>query len=157
MVFYTFIAKDLLKHRQKIIKLADQSELGWRLVAEYESNPVASDSDDEKRIFKAEARASRNIKAERGAKRGRWRGYPYRRYARGRSDNNQNETVATTSQQLKRPKLCFSCNNPGHWKLECPAHKATNSNNKISMVSSVLGASYNKCSDSGKKSFVLKL
>ena len=146
-----------MKHRQKVIKLADQSELGWRLVAEYESNPVASDSDDEKRIFKAEARASRKIKAERGAKRGRWRGYPYRRYARGRSDNNQNETVAITSQQPKRPGLCFSCNSPGHWKLECPALKATNSNNKISMVSSVLGTSYNKCSDLGKEEFCIEI
>ena len=38
-------AKDLLKNRQKIIELADQSEHGWRTVAEYETNPIASNSD----------------------------------------------------------------------------------------------------------------
>ena len=43
------LAKDLLKHRQKIIKLADQSEHGWRTVAEYESNPIASNRGDGKR------------------------------------------------------------------------------------------------------------
>ena len=42
--------------------LADQSEGGWKTVQEYKSNPVASDSEDEKRIMKAEARATRKIK-----------------------------------------------------------------------------------------------
>ena len=32
-------AKDMLNHRQKIIQLADSSELGWRLVKEYEAHP----------------------------------------------------------------------------------------------------------------------
>ena len=41
--------------------------------------------------------------------------------------------------------------------MECPALKATNSNNKISMVSFALGASYNKCSDSGKKEFCTEI
>ena len=40
--------------QQKHIKLADRSELGWQVVAAYESNDFASDSDDEKRLFKAE-------------------------------------------------------------------------------------------------------
>ena len=35
-------SKDLLKHRQKIIMLANQLEHGWRTVAEYETNPIAS-------------------------------------------------------------------------------------------------------------------
>ena len=50
MYICIILAKDLLKHRQKVIKLADQSEQRWRTVAEYETNPIASDSDDEKRI-----------------------------------------------------------------------------------------------------------
>ena len=56
---YIFSAKDLFEHLQKIIKLADQSEYSWKVVTEYESNPVASDSDDEKRIYKAVGRRER--------------------------------------------------------------------------------------------------
>jgi hypothetical protein len=33
-----------------MIKLADSSELGWKVVQEYESNPIADDSEDEKRM-----------------------------------------------------------------------------------------------------------
>jgi hypothetical protein len=36
----------LLNNRQKIIKFADSSDLGWRVVQEYEANPLADDSDD---------------------------------------------------------------------------------------------------------------
>ncbi|XP_053375561.1 uncharacterized protein LOC123541068 isoform X3 [Mercenaria mercenaria] len=61
-------ARDMLKHRQKLVLLADTSDLGWRLVSEYEANPIASDSDDEKRIYKAEARASRKAKADKTKK-----------------------------------------------------------------------------------------
>lgn len=40
---------DLVKDRQKLVKLADLSELGWKVVAQYISSPIADDSDDEKR------------------------------------------------------------------------------------------------------------
>ena len=53
--------KEILEHRQKVIKLADQSPFGWLTVSEYETNSLAQDSDDEKRIWKAEARAKRKI------------------------------------------------------------------------------------------------
>ena len=54
-----------MNHRQKQIKITDSSELGWKVVHEYESNPLASDSDDEKSLYKAETRAERIEKAER--------------------------------------------------------------------------------------------
>lgn len=41
---------ELVKNRQKIIKLADSSQLGWKVVKEYETNPIAADSDDEKKM-----------------------------------------------------------------------------------------------------------
>ena len=53
----------LVCHRQKLAKFADSSQLSWKVVQEYESNPLAEDSDDEKKIFKAEARAERKVKA----------------------------------------------------------------------------------------------
>ena len=33
-----------MKQRQKLIKLADSSVAGWRVVDEYVKNPIASDS-----------------------------------------------------------------------------------------------------------------
>ena len=46
-----------LKRRQKIIKLADKSEAGWLAVKEYQTEELASDSENEKRIRKAQERA----------------------------------------------------------------------------------------------------
>ena len=43
--------KDILQHRQKLVKLADKSEVGWKLVDEYESHELADDSEDEKKEF----------------------------------------------------------------------------------------------------------
>jgi hypothetical protein len=40
----------LLNYRQKIIKIADSSDLGWRVVQEYEANPLADESNDEKKL-----------------------------------------------------------------------------------------------------------
>jgi hypothetical protein len=61
-------AWELLKRRQKLVLLADTSDLGRKMVKEYETNSIASDSDDERRIFKAEARASRKAKADKTKK-----------------------------------------------------------------------------------------
>ena len=46
-----------LKRRNKLIKMADRSVLGWDTVAEYENDPIASASDDGKKIRQAENRA----------------------------------------------------------------------------------------------------
>ena len=51
-----------LKRRQKIIKLADKSEAGWLAVKEYQTEELASDSEDEKRIRKAQERALKKKK-----------------------------------------------------------------------------------------------
>ncbi|KAH3881756.1 hypothetical protein DPMN_005683 [Dreissena polymorpha] len=59
------IIKALVVHRQKLIRLADESELCWRFVSKYESNPLASDSEDEKRMYSTEALANKKLKAER--------------------------------------------------------------------------------------------
>ena len=46
-----------LKKRNKLIKITDSTEEGWAVVAEYEKEPIGSDSDDCKRIRQAETRA----------------------------------------------------------------------------------------------------
>lgn len=40
---------DTVKQRQELIRLPDSSEAGWRAVDEYVKNPIASDSEDEKK------------------------------------------------------------------------------------------------------------
>ena len=47
-------ARGELVHRNKLIKLADMSEAGWAAVSEYETHQLADDSEDEKRIIKAD-------------------------------------------------------------------------------------------------------
>ena len=48
---------DQTTKRIKHIKLADRSEAGWTMVQHYEADPIAYDSDDEKRINAAERKA----------------------------------------------------------------------------------------------------
>ena len=43
----------------KLIKMADRSEYGWVVVAEYEYNELSMDSDDEKKISRAEKEAEK--------------------------------------------------------------------------------------------------
>ena len=50
---------ELLTHRKKLIKLADRSEVGWAVVEEYVDDDLADDSDDERRMEKAEQAAER--------------------------------------------------------------------------------------------------
>ena len=50
-------AKKVIKKRQKLIKIADKNKDGWLVVEEYESDDLASDTDDEKRLKKARSAA----------------------------------------------------------------------------------------------------
>ena len=49
----------LVRSRQKVIRLADRSKLGWAVVNEYREDELADDSDDEKRIARAVATAEK--------------------------------------------------------------------------------------------------
>ena len=71
----------LLDERQKLIRLADRSEHGWGVVDEYTADDLAEDSDDEKRIEKAERAAERKAgkrRKKRGATALKSRGGPPR-------------------------------------------------------------------------------
>ena len=48
---------DIIKDRQKLILMADSFETGWAAVKEYTRNELAEDSEDEKRMLRATARA----------------------------------------------------------------------------------------------------
>ena len=56
---------EVVSKRIKVIKMADKSDLGWSTVSEYLSNELASNSNDEKRMYRAERRADRKTKERR--------------------------------------------------------------------------------------------
>ncbi len=55
-------AKAIIKKRQKLIKIADKSKDGWLVVEEYESDDLASDTDNEKCLKKARSVAEKRRK-----------------------------------------------------------------------------------------------
>uniref|UniRef100_A0A8W8NDD7 CCHC-type domain-containing protein n=1 Tax=Magallana gigas TaxID=29159 RepID=A0A8W8NDD7_MAGGI len=112
---------ELIHQRQKLIKLADSSKTGWRTVQEYTQHELASDEEDEKRIFKAEIRAEKKLKEERIQKaRTARRTNPYPE--RASSVQNQPKSYENS----KKSGTCFKCGFPGHWAKNC----TTNNNNK---------------------------
>lgn len=116
---------DLVKGRQKLIKLADSTEAGWRVVDEYVSNPLADNSDDEKKIYKAKVRAESKIKKEKLKRRTERKNSPYTPLNTTRIGNSipVNINSTSTSKLETRPGRCFYCNEFGHWIRNCP--KAT--------------------------------
>ena len=122
-------ASNILKQRQKVIRIADESEMGWKDVDEYIQSEVASDEEDQKRIPRAQSRAARKAKSDRGRRARQY--FPY-----GRSFGGPRPVVAPTAtitqpiptQQQQQPQqrrsgTCFSCGEIGHWKFECPGLK----------------------------------
>ena len=68
---------ELLATRQKLIKIADRSELGWKVVEEYEADELASGSEDEKKLERAERTAERKaVKRRKATTRQGPRSYP---------------------------------------------------------------------------------
>ena len=107
-------AKDSVRKRVKLIKLADRSENGWSTVSEYLSDDMADDSADEKRINRAKAKAEAKRKkfySNKGpVKRARFEDEP-----------------STSKQQFFRAKrypsqrdTCYGCGKQGHWRRYCP-------------------------------------
>ncbi|XP_060077420.1 uncharacterized protein LOC132556974 [Ylistrum balloti] len=108
---------NILKYRQKLIRLADSSETGWKIVAEYEANELAEDSDDEKQ--RAEIRAQRKVKAQRQSRQRRFSPYGAPR-PQGPGDlSHMDATKPTIPAHNRRSGLCYSCGKPGHWRIGC--------------------------------------
>ncbi|CAG2197541.1 unnamed protein product [Mytilus edulis] len=136
---------DKIKRRNKLIKIADSSEGGWETVRQYETNPVASDSDDESKINKAENKAlrKRNSKGKKAAAKPNFnyessapsqfnatfpaKNQPFRdpqSWYNGQALYHGQASQASTSGNHRgnqqRQGACYGCGSFQHWRNQCP-------------------------------------
>ncbi|CAC5422899.1 unnamed protein product [Mytilus coruscus] len=128
-----------VKARNKSIRIADSSAGGWTTVREYESNTIADNSDDEKKIRQAESRAVKSIK-----ERTKPRPSPY-------NISNRNTQIARPAETVSNPvfsqpysrysqspqpfragygrrepaqyDMCHQCKQFGHWRKNCSLNR----------------------------------
>ncbi len=122
--------RSLLAERQKLIKIADHSEFGWGVVAEYTANELAADSDDEKAEKAAERKAAKRKRkrAEPPAKTGKTGG----RFSAVQPALPLSSPAAYASKRpATAPALpravgpCFACGEVGHLRSYCPRLPST--------------------------------
>ena len=125
--------RDLLKEgmkaievRQKHIKIVDQSELGWAVVAAYEEDELASDSDNEKHIYRAEREAERVAKRKRPGGGNAERKKAVTGDTAPAQSNSRGQNSQGNRPPAARPRLvgpCYRCAEWRHLVANCPKPK----------------------------------
>ena len=108
--------KNLLTKRQKLIKIADREDDGWEVIKCYESDVLASDSDDEKRLAKSRRQARINKKDSR-AKR-----LNYKQSVNMNNNDYKHYKTKEFTSKRKEP-ICYYCGREGHMQYACPVKR----------------------------------
>lgn len=112
-----------------MIKIADKSAGGWDTVKEYESDELASDSEDDKRLKRAESRAmAKRDKARQGRKPVSTPGPNSSGFGGNFTPGFSYDTDSgNVMQPFRGPKRsnrflqCYACHGWGHTRPNCPS------------------------------------
>ena len=122
--------EDLVVSRQKAIRIANRSEYGWATVEEYEEDELATNLDDEKRLFRAEMQTGRKCKAAAAKgkkKRKDWRSRAQLQLSSAAGDSSSPTNQQSSSSSRRSIPICsrlwalFSLWENGAF-LESPVH-----------------------------------
>ena len=120
---------EAVKQRQKLIKLADRSPLGWATIKEYLTDNLADDSDDEKRLRKAEKSAvSKRVDAAKKTKSNSK--FSTNRYSLSTAPPVHQSSFRRFPYNFTTPsfgvdrRMCFQCGITGHVRTNCPSLRA---------------------------------
>ena len=136
--------------RNKFIKIADKSTAGWNTVQEYISGDfIASDSEDDKKLKAAKARALRKqkLRVKNNSVSSFWQintrdetphnpqsfrpktfrplKYDNQVNIQHQFNNYQGHVQEKHQDQQQWPRLCFGCGKPGHYRNECRSYQRT--------------------------------
>ena len=123
------MGKDALAHRQMLIKVADRSELGWAVVAEYDVDALAADSNDKrleraKRVAELKVAAKKKMEGVEKARKAAWEAQEGMRVLARWDSVGAPALAKPLLSRPGGPMVCYSCSKAGHFKRECPKKPA---------------------------------
>ena len=127
--------KQAITQRNKLVRIADREQRGWKMVAEYVKDNLAEDSDDEKNMRRARKAADEAYRQARGRgqpTRGAYRGRGYYRRGNGYRPRNWNYQRGGSysrgyaggdgNRDFRRNRFdqnCYKCGRRGHLSYSC--------------------------------------
>ena len=125
-----FEVQAVLNYRNKLISMADESDLGWLLVEHYESNAQAADSDDGNKMRRADSAARATKKRRFDVKKAKGKTTRSENYKQNDGPDKKESTSghfqsnsSAPNNANRSPPKCYFCDVYGHTRNQCPALK----------------------------------